>query len=415
MSLALAFLSLVETDETRRQAKSLLSVKTANAGPLKVKVKSLANLALGAILFSCGCCSLLGYLTFFAEPASKEGRFAKGATEVPVSLANLGLKGGVLSQRGNELSLSTDAGPRLIYRADPQWRLMRLAGPNKSDQIALVTIGPNMDVYKLLLLDLQNGSRIESRTLTGNVIWKKAVGDCALHPTELRLAHFRGDGRSHQFSSPQAYVGLGTIIEHDFKTGKERTLAADVIEQPLDYSPDGKHLFCTKKTPLAQLQSKDKWPAPELAQFTDKNQPGVIRVDLRTKVETVLGYGWSSTVTSDGRDLVVSGFSGPIGVHDLVKGSWTPVKKEGMLDYVYPFEFLTRDLVLGSALPLKEQDVKFFPWTGSVSGRHQRMRLGVFNLKTKQAAVLRDDLDRYDVVGWRPASEPVTAQARDAP
>lgn len=362
-------------------------------------MKLFVKLAVGALILFCGFCGFLGYLTFFLEPYSKDGLYAKDAIETPVSLSELGLKGAVLSQEGNTISLLSEKGRRQVFEADRNWRIMRMAGPNLQGKLALVLMGPSMKTYKFVLLDTSGGAVKESAEMKGDIIWDEAVRNPDLHPTKSKIAYFRGDGRSHQFSSPQAYVKLGSIIEFDFASGTETVLAKDVMENPLSYSRDGSRIYCTVVSPRT-LFEKGAWQSAELENFKDNRQPAIAEVDLAKGTKKILGYGWAAYLTLDDKDLAVRGFERMIGFHGIKDEQWTDAPSGGMLDYVYPFQFLTQDLVLASALPLKESDVEFFPWTGSISGRHQKMRLGVFALKNKKAAVLRNDLGRYEVVAW---------------
>lgn len=341
----------------------------------------------------------MGYLTFFMEPPSKEDFYAKDAVEIPVSLEKFGLQGGVLSQLDDVISLLTDAGSREIYKCSRHWRIMEISGPNSHGKAVVLLLGPSMKIYKFALIDIKDKTVRESSEMKGDVIWDDAVKNCIIHPTKPKLAFFRGDGRHHQFSSPQAYVALGSIIEFDFETGKEVTLSKDVMNNPISYSSDGTQLSHTAISPRSQL-AKSAWHTSEFEKFKDQSLPAIAIVDLNNGTKRTLGYGWSAYGTLDGKDLAVRGFEGLLGFYSRETGKWTEAGAMEMLDYVQPFQFLTRDLVLGSALPLKESEVKFFPWTGSISGRHQKMRLGVFNITNNEAAILRSDLRRHQAISW---------------
>lgn len=71
---------------------------------------------------------------------------------------------------------------------------------------------------------------------------------------------------------------------------------------------------------------------------------------------------------------------------------------EGTGYYFWPRATLSESLVLGESLPLTRETARYFPPTGSISGAHLMMRLGVFEPKSKRAAILRTDLDRYEPV-----------------
>lgn len=330
------------------------------------------------ILACLGICTAVCFTPFmivlgtFRTPAITEEDYLQGVVETPATLTELGFKGSVVAARGNTLFLYTAEEEVSFYSSS--WRIMDLAGPNKTGTLIVFEIDQSTDEYRFVLINFPSGTTKVVHDGVGDVIWKSVVGEMAMHPTENKVAYFSGN-RSRQY--PNAYTKLGKLIELDLDTGSKREIVDDVIESQITYSADGDSLFFNQSTVDSE---------PQLAQKI-----------IKTGDVKLLGPAWGCKLSSDSTSLIVYNRNAlPVRQLNLASGKWQSFERSGI--YFRPLTNLSESLFLGESLPLTRETARYFPPTGSISGPHLMMRLGVFEPSTQRAAILRIDLDRWEPI-----------------
>lgn len=350
-----------------------------------------------AILCTGGPFIFMG-LSFLMPPKVTGESYAKNANEKVASLPQLGLRGTVVSQIGSELFQYNGKSNSLLYTPPIGLRIMQLTPPNSRGEIALLEFDQTRSRYRFTLLTIKTKATVSTPFQKGDVIWSAAVGSIALHPTQPIVAYFSGTGH-HQFRDPQEYWTTGKIHEINCKSGETRVLAKEALDGSFCYEPAGQYLYYPSKLPKSQRDQVPP-PAQNPDESTDDPIHGIFRLNLSTLTAMPIAEGSRCYASSDGKLLVVTtGNEKPLTTPwDLRDWSSLPASPS----HVWPVQWLNRDVVLASALPLTREDVKFAPWTGSISGRHQLMRLVAMNLKTGQTNVIRTDLDRYEYSAYIP-------------
>lgn len=349
----------------------------------------------GFLIFAYGALSMFwGYMF----PSVSERNYAAIVPETRSSLKSMGLSGFVLSERRGQLIASSDAGERLLFQEESGWRIHGLCGPNQNGLVALLEIEQLRNLYRFRTLNFREASSTVSKVRDGNVIWDHVVGKMALHPTRPVVAFFAKTS-SHQFNDPMASVSVGDLKEIDLEADEVRTVSGGMIDEVFAYHPSGKSIFCIRLTAKKKLSSSQTWGPSEIWNSRDEDAPAVCELDRESGTTKVIGLGWSCWITQDQKDLIAY----PHGSQALDGGPFRKFEPGDVLKYRWPVMFLSRKLVLASALPTRKEDVRFFPWTGSISGRHQMMRLGLFNIETNDAFIPRTDLDRYEDSTFVPA------------
>ncbi len=328
----------------------------------------------------------IGYVFFrgiFTAPAITEDDHLQKVKETPVTLRELGFMGSVIANRRNTLTLYT-ADEESTFYSTP-WRIMNLAGPNKLGHLIVFEINQATDEYRFILVDFNSGTTKVADKGVGDVIWNHVVGEMAMHPNEDKVVYFSGTG-NRQY--PGAYMETGKLIELDLTTQSKSELANEVVENKFTFSATGSSIFYTRSTADAE---------PQIAQKI-----------LKTGVVKSLGTGWSCSLSFDSNSLVVfDQENAPARSLNLKSGVWKSLERNAY--YFWPLATLSDSLVLAESLPLTKETARYFPPTGSISGAHLMMRLGVFEPKKQRAAILRTDLDRYEPVAS--SGQTLTAKA----
>ena len=310
----------------------------------------------------------------YSTPVITEADYLHDVDEIPATLSELGFKGSVIATRRDTLTLYTAKEEATFYTSP--WRIKDLAGPNKKGHLVVFEINQTTNEYRFVLLDFNAGTARVVHEGVGDVIWKSVVGEMAMHPAEDKLVYFTGTG-NRQY--PGAYMRIGKLVKLDLSTRSQSEIATDVVESKLSFSGDGASLFFCRSTEDAE---------PQITQLLD-----------RTKVQKSWGRGWSCSLSFDSASMIVYGRDNtPDRAINLKSGESEPAQRAQY--YFIPLASLSKSLMLAGSLPLSRETARYFPPTGSISGPHRMMRLGVFEPKSKRAAILRSDLNRYEPVAY---------------
>ena len=303
-----------------------------------------------------------------------EDDYLHNVQESPATLKDLGFTGSVIATRRDELTLYTAGEETPFYTAPQGWRIYKLAGPNRAGHLVVFEINQSTDHYRFNLVDFSSGTIETRHESTGRVISDSVVGEMSMHPLEDKVAYFVETG-NRQY--PTAYMNTGKLIELDLVKQTKTELAKDVVESDFTYSADGKNLYFVRST--------------------EDPEPQITGRSLETGALTPLGDGWDCSLTMDSTNLIVYGREhSPKGHLEIKTGKWS--QPETADYYFWPIATLSKTLILAESLPLTRETAHFFPPTGSISGAHLMMRLGVFEPTTHRAAILRTDLDRYEPI-----------------
>ncbi len=328
----------------------------------------------GGCLFIYGPVSLL--LSIFTPPPITDHDHLGGLEETSVTLSDLRFEGSVISSRDNSLTLYTAKEETTFYKSN--WRIYALAGPNSLGHLVVFEIEQTANQYRFVLIDFNKGTAKQVHSGAGDVIWDDVVGEMRIHPKQDSIFFFRGHG-SRQY--PGAYVNTGSLMKLDLSTGTESEITRDVKEGDFAISADGERLFFARTSNL---------PEPEITELS-----------LATGLSKSLGSGWYCNLSFDSNSVEIrDGSRKPVRVYDIKSGESKPSQGQDL--YFYPHYRISQTLYVGESLPLNRDSVKYFPATGSISGPHMMMRLGVFEPTAKRAAILRADLDRYDSIAYAP-------------
>jgi hypothetical protein len=325
----------------------------------------------------------LMYCGGFLTPAViTEDDYLHDVKETPATLAELGFRGSVIATRRNTLTLYT-ADEQTTFYTSP-WRIYGLAGPNKQGHLVVFEINQGTDEYRFLLADFNAGTTRVAHKGFGKVISDTVVGEMVMHPIEDKVVYFNGTGHRQY---PGAYMEVGKMVELDLTTEAKTEIATDVVENEFAISADGDSVFFSRSTADAE---------PQIAQKI-----------LSTGDLKPLGPGWDCSLSFDSTSLIVFDRGSPVRSIDLKSGKSKPLEDPDY--YFWPIATVSSSLVLAQSLPLNRETARRFPPTGSISGPHLMMRLGVFEPKKQRAAILRTDLDRYEPVAF--SAQKLTAKA----
>ena len=308
--------------------------------------------------------------SIFRTPTITEDDYLHGVKETPATLEQLGFKGSVIATRDNTLTLYTAEEETEFYSSD--WRIYDLAGPNKQGHLVIFEINRRTDDYRFIVLDFKTGTLKTAHQGSGDVIWDSVVGEMAMHPLEDKVAYFSETG-NRQY--PGAYMSVGKLVELDLATQSKTTIATNVIENEFTYSANGDSIFFSRST--------------------DDSQPQITEKVLKSGELKRFGDGWSCELSHDASSLLIFDRDRAlVRSLDLKSGKVADLATPDY--YFWPIAYVSDSLILASSLPLTKETAEYFPPTGSISGAHLKMRLGVFEPTAKRAAILKTDLDRYD-------------------
>lgn len=318
----------------------------------------------------------LFYVMMFASiwitPSIGEDDYLHDVEESPATLTELGFKGSVIATRRNTLTLYTAKEETEFYTTP--WRLYDLAGPNENGHLVVFEIDQMKDTYRFKLLDFNTGTERIAHEGRGDVIWDGAIGEMVMHPTEDKVIYFTETGHRQY---PGAYTNVGKLIELDLITEKKTELAADVVQNEFAISPDGKSIFYSRST--------------------SDSQPQITQREIGTTNLKTLGEGWRCSLSYDSNSLIIYN-TDYIPSHSIDLETRNSEALEKPDYYFWPISRMSDSFILARSLPLTKETAKYFPPTGSISGAHLMIRLGVFDPKGKRAAILRTDLDRYEPI-----------------
>lgn len=274
----------------------------------------------------------------------------------------------------------------------------RISGPDKQGRIAF--IDDDLEFYSLKLIEMRTKNETEILSRKGSH-WSHEKENYGISFSYSDTGGFVAFVRNYDGVSkliPNVYVSIGhlEIIDTDKKSDVKTSIK--VLDQGLDWFPDGSKLVYTALIPRFQI-SKDIE-----TQFADgfgsdmiswPNTPIVTMLNLKDMSTKQLHIGWNPRVSKDGSSIAIQDYQGRIRLYKVSNGSSLPVSVP-IGQECHVFSMIGKDYLLYKTIPIKGRKHRMT----STFGRTPIWTLRVAQMNTTRYKTVVQDLDRHRRVSY---------------
>jgi hypothetical protein len=360
-------------------------------------MQSNAALTIWIAMIGCGACS--AQVPTVAAPAAKQ--MASGVSGHIVWTA----------PRGEIAALSLPEQRRSVVRpraaegVDVFTTVHALSGPDAEGRIAYIedhffvaNEKERKHLLKTVHIDGTGDARIFERT--GSAMWAGSGAGRGEIGSHLALAPSGGQVAFLSGLTPRQMPGLlwnaGSIEVWDVVKKTQITTIRSAIDQPMSWFPDGKRLCYAKLVARGDLPR----PAAGLDRSGDFSTswdevPAVYVFDMDAGRSVFLHVGWLPVVASDGKSVLVGGWTSRSELAwsrvDMATGESKPVQWPG--DAQGAIAAVPEDLVVYWGWPAEGAAPQFTEHNSQPGGRRPMLAIKIARLDSKTSETLVPDLD----------------------